>query len=403
MFQIRSCLANGLVAGALASAVLLLPVRAAEAASETVVYSFKKNDKDGRQPSAGLLSANGNLYGTTFAGGANSGGTVFSVNATAGVETVLYSFCNQPSCADGANPAAGLIDLSGTLYGTTSKGGASGGGTVFSVNTKTGAETAVYSFCSHANCADGASPMAGLINVNGILYGTTAGGGAKGSGTVFGVSPKIGVETIVYSFSGAQSWDGANPMAGPVNVGGTFYGTTYKGGVYGLNSGTIFKFNPKTGAETAVYAFCSQHCWDGANPTAGLIAVNGALYGTTSAGGVYNLNSGTLFSFDPKTHAMIEKYAFGAGADGAYPNAGLIAVNGTLYGTTSGGGANGVGTVFSYTPATGFETVLHSFQKGSTDGTHPYGGLTNVNYTLFGTTPNGGASGEGTVFKVTLP
>jgi uncharacterized repeat protein (TIGR03803 family) len=402
MFQIRNCLANALVAGALASTALL-HAPAADAASETVVYSFKKSDKDGHQPSAGLIYVSGTLYGTTSEGGANGDGTVFMLNPKTGAEKVLYSFCSQASCADGSGPEAGLIDVNGTLYGTTPQGGANGGGTVFGIDLKTGAEAVIYSFCSKANCVDGSNPTAGLINISGILYGTTSEGGANGSGTVFGVNATVGVETVVYSFCSHDCWDGANPTAGLTDVGGTLYGTTSKGGFYFLNSGTVFKLDPTTGAESVVYSFCSHDCWDGAYPAAGLILANEALYGTTSKGGAYGLNSGIVFSVDAKTFVMKEVHAFGVGTDGAYPAAGLIDVSGALVGTTSGGGADGVGTVFALSLKTGAETVVHSFQDNGADGSHPYAGLINIDNTLYGTTSDGGAHGEGTVFEVTLP
>ena len=133
MFRIRNCVVNGLVAGALASAALL-HVAAAQAATESVVYSFQNNGTDGTIPQASLINVGGTLYGTTWGGGANGGGTVFKVKPTTGAETVVYSFCSQASCTDGRYPDAGLINVNGTLYGTTQNGGAYGNGTVFAVN-----------------------------------------------------------------------------------------------------------------------------------------------------------------------------------------------------------------------------------------------------------------------------
>ena len=326
---------------------LLAASSSAWAAKETVLYSFK-GGSDGESPAAGLINVGGTLYGTTaeggFGGRANyctlGCGTVFSVTP-AGAEPV-YSFKGG---SDGAYPDAGLINVGGTLYGTTSGGGA--GGTVFSVTP--GPERVVYSF---QGGGDGTGPFAGLINVGGTLYGTTNGGGATDSGTVFKVTP-AGVETVVYAFKGGS--DGAYPYAGLIKLGGTLYGTTQTGGGNGYEGGVgcgiVFSITP-AGAETVVYSFKGGS--DGAWPVAGLIRVGGTLYGTTWIGGNSANSSegcGTVFKI---TTAGAEKvvYSFKGELDGAAPEAGLINVGGTLYGTTNrgGGGTVGYGTVFAVKP-----------------------------------------------------
>ncbi len=415
MFQIRNCLANGLVAGALAWAALL-HAPAAEAATETVtvVYSFCSQDgcTDGYYPYARLIDVGGTLYGTTYYGGAHGYGTVFSLNPTTGAETVLYSFCRKANCTDGYELYSGVIKVGGALYGTTYGGGANGGGSVFKINLATGVEKMVYSFCSQASCADGQYPYAGLINVGGTLYGTTYDGGANSYGTVFSVEPTTGAETVVYSFcsqGGTNCTDGDYPYAGLINVGGTLYGTTYNGGANGY--GTVFSVNPTTGAETVVYSFCSQKsCTDGDYPYAGLIDVGGTLYGTTYDGGANGY--GTVFSVNPTTGAETVVYSFCSQegcTDGDYPQAGLIKAGGALYGTTIFGGGsancpNGCGTVFKVDVATGHEKRVYSFcsQASCTDGYYPYAGLINVGGTLYGTTYDGGANDDGTVFKITI-
>ena len=139
---------------------------------------------------------------------------------------VVYSFQGG---SDGVNPRAGLIDMKGTLYGTTVAGGALGAGTVFSV-TQGGKENVVHNFGA-AN--DGTDPRAGLIDVAGTLYGTTSGGGSDscyGSsypncGTVFSITPG-GAENVLHSFAGHYKSDGSYPYASLIDVKGTFYGTT---------------------------------------------------------------------------------------------------------------------------------------------------------------------------------
>lgn len=157
--------------------------------TERVVYSFK-GGSDGAIPQAGLFDANGTLYGTTEIGGANNAGTIFAISSS-GVESVIYSFKGHP---DGQYPFGGILDVNGTLYGTTASGGEHGKGTVFKLEPSSGVETLLHSF-GKSGSTDGAGPRGRLIEVNGTLYGTTLSGGAgtsacaAGCGTVFWVSP----------------------------------------------------------------------------------------------------------------------------------------------------------------------------------------------------------------------
>src|SRR5579862_5037228 len=128
--------------------------------------------------------------------------------ADAASETVLHTFCSQANCSDGALPS-GLIEVNGSFYGTTNQGGAgcvggAGCGTVFALSPD-GTQSVLYVFCQQANCADGAYPDEQLLDVKGILYGTTVGGGvcrpeSRGCGTVFALDPRTGTETVLHSF-----------------------------------------------------------------------------------------------------------------------------------------------------------------------------------------------------------
>jgi uncharacterized repeat protein (TIGR03803 family) len=393
----------------LGALVFQLPAGVGAQTREHVVYSFcsQTNCSDGANPSAGLIDVNGTLFGTTYGGY----GAVFSFDPETGTETVLYSFCRKTHCADGQSPIAALIDVHGKLYGTTQQGGVAGGcygygcGTVFSLDPGTGREKVLYSFCGQANCTDGALPWGSLIDVNGTLYGTTSAGGTNGKGTVFCVDPKTGAETVVHSFAGSN--DGANPYASLIDVNGTLYGTTSAGGVSG--SGTVFSVDPNIAAEAVLYSFCSQkNCADGLDPSASLIDVNGSLYGTTLEGGTggCNVGCGTVFSIDPSTGAETVAYSFLGGSDGETPEAPLIEVQGVLYGTTDYGASFNSGTVFSFDLGSGAETVLYSFCSRSRkcrDGAFARGSLLKVQGRLYGTTYFGGADGYGEVFRLRIP
>ncbi len=339
--------------------------------TETTLYTFctQTNCPDGSDPRAGLVQAgNGSLYGTTFAGGTGTFcsfsfgcGTVFRITLD-GTLTTLYNFASQSG--DGVFPGAGLVQASnGNLYGTTSGGGANGGGTVFEI-TPDGTLTTLYSFCSQSDCTDGGSPWGALVQAtNGSLYGTTSYGGATNSslcsysscGTVFKITPS-GTLTTLYSFcSQAGCTDGNYPTAGLVQaIDGNLYGTTYTGGAndgcFLGTCGTVFKITP-TGTLTTLYSFCSQsNCTDGENPWVGLIqATDGNLYGTTPYGGANGPDDGTIFKITPggtlrTLYSFCSQYGC---TDGSWPLALVEDTNGSLYGTTDSGGAIGYGTVFS--------------------------------------------------------
>jgi uncharacterized repeat protein (TIGR03803 family) len=350
------------------------------------IYSFKSG-ADGANPISGLTELNGAFYGTTYGGGSSYGwGTVFKV-LPGGAEHVIYKF---KANNDGAHPYAGLTGVNGTLYGTTYQGGTGGAGTVFKVST-TGVEKVLYSFKGND---DGQYPYGRLVTDGGQLYGTTyTGGGGYGWGVVFRVSLS-GEEHVLYRFKANDdgTHDGAHPYSGLIVLSGTLYGTTEQGGAKG--AGTVYKVTT-AGSEHVVYSFKGGA--DGQFPYAKLLVDKGALYGTTYQGGIYP-GWGIVFKVTPAGAETI-LHKFKANADGAHPQyAGLVNLNGTLYGTTYQGGSPGSGTVYSVTLG-GSERVVYAF-KGGSDGAQPYDGLVDSSGTLYGTTYEGGADNAGTVFKL---
>jgi uncharacterized repeat protein (TIGR03803 family) len=298
----------------------------------TSLHSF--DETDGYAPAAGLVQAtDGKLYGTTGAGGQNANGVLYKITPS-GAFTIPYAFCMLSGCADGAGPFA-IIQANGSLYGTTGGGGAHNSGTVYKI-TLSGKLTTLYSFCAQSGCPDGLDAAAGLAQgTDGNFYGITTYGGANGDGTVFKVTPS-GTLTTLHSF--AQAVDGAFPIGGVVQGSdGKLYGTTYQGGAHG--NGTVFKISTK-GTLTTLYNFCSlNNCTDGAHPKATLIqATDGNFYGTTVAGTVFKITSGGT---------LTTLHTFGS-SDGATPEAGLVQdTNGKFYGTTAFGGTSNDGVVFS--------------------------------------------------------
>jgi uncharacterized repeat protein (TIGR03803 family) len=351
----------------------------------TVLHTFT-GAPDGVYPYSGLVGDSaGNLYGTTYFGGASNAGMVYKLDSS-GNETALYSFTGG---ADGANPYASVVrNSAGNLYGTTFAGGAAGLGVIFKLNTAN-QETALYSFNGGT---DGANPNAGVIgDSTGNLYGTTIYGGTARAGVVYKLSA-TGTETVLYTFTGET--DGMGPYAGVIRDStGNLYGTTGYGGVAGL--GVVFELNT-SGVQTPLYGFPAAA--GGFGPNAGVVRdSSGNFYGTTPLGG--SAGAGTVYEVET-TGQEIVLYSFTGGSDGNGPNSGVIRdAAGNLYGTTLSGGSSGAGVVYKVA-TTGVETVLYNFTGGA-DGSNPYPGLVfDSAGNLYGTTWYGGTADAGVIYKV---
>jgi uncharacterized repeat protein (TIGR03803 family) len=376
----------------------LLPSSAYRVLSYRVIHRFV-GGSGGTNPSSDLIYVNGLLYGTAAQGGlpqntGNGFGLVYSITTSGKIE-ILHDFAGG---SDGENPEAGLVDVGGTLFGTTYRGGPSGDGTVYRITTA-GVEKVLYAFSSAAD--EPSNPVGDLIALDGTLYGATyVGGGGTcfmssgynyGCGTIYSITT-TGKEKTLGTFTGKR--EGEWPTAGLTAVDGLLYGTTSQGGT--AQQGTMFRITT-SGVKKKLYNFGAGT--DGRNPNATLLDVNGTLYGTTAGGG--DSKAGTVFSISTDGAEKV-LHSFANGADGAYPAAKLIYVRGRLYGTTQLGGSHNFGTIFSITTG-GTEKVVHTFTGGH-DGSFPTAGMTEVNGTLYGTTLTGGHSGPhgvGTVFTLT--
>ena len=403
----------------------------------STVYSFGgacdagSGGTDGSNPfGAGVIAdSSGNLYGDTSCGGTYGQGTVFElVKSSAGyTEQILYSF--GATIGDGNEPISSLVmDSAGNLYGTTFYGGSSRFGTVYELAKSSSGytEQILHSF-GYGGDAEYTNTGANLImDSSGNLYGTSLGGGANGYGAVFELTKTSSgySEQILYSFSYLGTGTGYQPMGGLLmDSSGNLYGTTKNGGAYA--NGTVFELvKSSTGyVATLLYSFKPEAQGDATFSEANLIMdASGNLYGTTVQGGANG--SGAVFELVKGSAGYTEQviYSFSAGTyisnftavnnDGTNPQAGLVMdSSGNLYGTAFRGGTYGSGTVFELVKSsTGYtEKTLHDFSA--------YSGTNSVNYdgfypqdnlyldssgNLFGTALNGGATGNGTVFEITL-
>jgi len=431
--------------------VLAASATFAQTATFTTLYNFQ-GSPDGTAPQATVIvGSSGNLYGTTFDGGANNGGTAFELSPPsspggAWTENVLYSFQGTP---DGLNPYAALtFGSSGVLFGTTTKGGTGEytGGTIFELTPPSApgtawTETILYNFPGTGRKSWGPGQPLGtlLISGTGTMFGTTTSDCANHQpDSVFEIAPPASsgadwTEFTIYNSLHDGPTSSCSLRSGVKAQGGALYGTAYYGGedagsshcgpgVPPFGCGTVYELAPPaTGGKwtaTAIHIFTSAP--DGAYPSAPLTpGPGGVLYGTTTAGGSSTAcaipegppGCGTVFQLTPPatpggawTETILYSFT-GANGDGASPAGDvLLAANGSLYGTTTGGGSASRGTVFQLAPPSvpggaWTETVLHSFSGA--DGSKPNGLAQGPGTTLYGSTQSGGTHGSGTVFSIT--
>jgi uncharacterized repeat protein (TIGR03803 family) len=324
------------------------------------------NAPDAGGPQGGLVVAGNNLIGTTVAGGSQGTGTVF-LTGTNGNLSIVRNFAvvsaDEATNSGGASPNA-VLALSGTtLYGTTTAGGAGANGTIFSIATNGTGFTGLHDFSAPDpntdTNADGALPGGGVIIGGGTLYGTALAGGAGGVGVIFSINAGGGALTVLHAFTPvdtltATNSDGAFPNGGLILSNGVLYGTTLSGGTGG--GGVIFAVGTDGSNFSVLHNFSgagpqSGTNADGAAPCASLTLYSNVLYGTASGGGINA--AGTVFSVGTNG-AFQMVYAFpavdpvaGTNRYGAFPASGVLPVGTMLYGTASGGGPGGEGTVFA--------------------------------------------------------
>ena len=425
---------NSLLSPRILLAVSLLAVSALAfgQASEFTVYTFPHTGANGYAPDSTLIAdSSGNMYGAASSGGAHGFGAVYELvkptpPSITWTENVLYSFAGGTT--DGAAPLSELtFDSSGNLYGTTFWGGASNSGTVFKLTNSVGTwtESVIYNFKGLSG-NDGSITYAGVVfDHSGNLYGVTIAGGTKttpcknGCGIVYQLVPPTSggewTENIIHTFNGGL---GGNPRATPIfDNAGNLYGTADGGK---NNSGVVFKMTPPatsggTWGYRNIYVFGSLQGGDGANPQ-GLALRNGNLYGVAEQGGANSLGAIFELAHPPAgsstwTESLL--YSFGASStDGTFPISHVTFDKlGNIWGVTSNGGGNGnggcsyngCGTVYELVLGTSSwtETVVHAFPASSKDGVTPVAGLLlGSNGVLFGTVSGSFGATGGLVYGV---
>ncbi len=394
------------VALVLGCALLILIAQPAQAQTLTVLHTF--SGPDGLYPYSGvILDRAGNLYGTTYAGGASQDGTVYQLKRAGSgyIHNQLHAFTGG---SDGEQPWGGVIfGPDGALYGTTNGGPFQGSGTVFSLRPPVTicrsvlcpwTETVLYGVGQFG----GVEPAYGQIAFDsaGNIYGTTAFGGAEGYGDVYQLS-RAGngwTGTQLYSFGDPDAqFPGHNVL---LDSAGNLYGTTDYGGSNG--EGTVFELARSASGWTENILF-SFGALEGAGgyPVAGLIADRlGNFYGGTVGDGV----SACVFELSPSGNGwqltVLHSFAISGDDEGPFGNL-VLDGSGNLYGTTKTLGMHGLGNIFKLSPSGGGWTYtdLYDFSNGG-DGAYPIGDLTiDGSGNIYGT--NLGESGNGVVWELT--
>ncbi|HTQ54952.1 MAG TPA: choice-of-anchor tandem repeat GloVer-containing protein [Bryobacteraceae bacterium] len=368
---------SNLIAGVFALAAAVAPP--ARSQTYSILYDFDETPHGCCAGYPGVLAQgrDGNIYGTTLAGGVYGYGSVFVIGPGGGLST-LYSF----DITDGLGPQSGLaMGRDGNFYGTTYQGGAHSAGTIFRI-TPGGSLTILYSF---ANNGDGAYPRTPPVPApDGNLYGVSANHAAS---TLYRITP-AGAFTVLATLP-AES-DAPLTLAAD----GKLYGTTVLGGTY--NQGTVFSITT-AGVFKTIYSFNGP---TGGSPQGALLqASDGNFYSTASLGGTSS--GGVVYRMTPAgAYKVLHNFVALPSTSGSIPTAGLVqGSDGYLYGVTSIGGLNGFGTIFRLKTNGSSYSVVYNFDK--TDGATPYSTpMLHTNGIIYGLTQGGGTSDDGVLYAV---
>ena len=359
-----------------------------------VLHAFGSNSQDGTFPSGRLIIQNGVVYGVTQLGGQYGNGTIYCMDVSTRVYRILHSF---GGAGLGRAPLGGLLKIGSKLYGSTAEGGSSSRGVLFEIGTDGVGFEILHHF--GATAGDGRHPAAELVDLNGVLFGTTQSGGSFNKGTVFRFALADGSYQVLSSL-GATLSDAAFPSGGLVVAAGELWGVS-RGGTFG--TGTVYKVSPQGTAHVVVKNF-NESGSAGYEPSGTLVLANGTeLYGTTEYGG--NYDSGVVYRITtagvgPTVRQHFEG-SFGETEfpDGENPVGGLTLIGSTLYGACMSGGLFLEGSLFRVnTNGSGYE-LIHPFSGERGDGDSPSGVLFHDGV-IYGTTENGGIYGFGTVYRV---
>jgi uncharacterized repeat protein (TIGR03803 family) len=398
-------------------ALFCLAGRACGQVTQQDLHNFGSTNNDGSQPSRVVQGADGWLYGATSYGGNVGAGILFKLNTDGTGYTILHSFATN-DVANGAYPTGDIaMTPDGWLCGTTVYGGATSAGTVYKINSNGSGFVLLHSFTLHDNIAYGATeyPHNLMQGSDGYLYGTIEGASGGFHGAVFKVDTNGNGYLEIHTFGVSAIGDLDTPRAGVVQGSdGALYGTALSGYRAVSSAGGVFKVSTDGTVYQVLYGFGPTNeaaPYPADWPTATLIqGKDGNLYGTTQDGGEYSL--GTIFTINTNGFGYTQLYSFtttGFDTISVYPDALVQGKNGTLYGTTLGGGVNAQGAAYQITTnGTGFDQLFPFADGIGVSGSQPAAGMIlGRDGVFYGVTQTGGYltngnPSQGTVFSLSL-
>ncbi len=367
-----------------------------EAGAYTKAYDFFRYE--GAAPKGDLVKVGSLYYGVTEFGGANGVGVLFSYNPGTSAYTILQNFTTSTSGA-GARPIRGpILAANGRLYGMCSQGGANNLGTLYEYVIGTNTLTKRVDFDALTSASGkGNTPRGRLVQAaSGLMYGVTQLGGANNRGVIFRVSATGTSFTKLYDFAALPSITGGQPFSGmTLGSNGVLYGTTQLGGTNG--GGVIYSYNISTSTYASVYDFVQA---SGRFPLGELTqASNGLFYGTTTQGGTNDV--GVVFTYDATTDTYTNRQNLSSAVGSNPIGRMIIGSDGLLYGTTSQGGVGSAGTIYSINPTTNVFNVVYNLGLGAFS--EPWGALLeDPSGTLVGMSAGGGTGSQGAIFKYVI-
>ncbi len=371
--------------------LLLLFFRVIPASAQyTKIYDFAGNP-DGAGPYGDLVyDGTTYLYGMTPSGGVNDMGTIFKIKPDGTGYLKIFDFAGA---SNGSYPYGSLMyDGITYLYGMTWQGGANSLGVLFKIKPDGTGYTKLLDF---AGASNGSDPWGNLIYDGIYLYGMTGDGGTSAKGTIFKIKPDGTGYVKLLNFSGAAN--GANPQGTLLYDGTYLYGLTYGGGTN--SDGVVFKIKPDGTGYVKLLDFAGAN---GYRPYAALIYDGTYLYGMTEIGGTNN--DGVVFKIKPDGTGYVKLLDFAGGSNGSITYGSLVYDGTYLYGMTTFGSPNSDGLIFRIKPdGTGYSDLWDFDDLNPANGASPYGSLLFIGSCLYGMTSGGGVNSMGTIFGYCPP
>lgn len=346
------------------------------------------NKADGQEPGSRLLLKNdGKLYGMTAGGGLYNRGVIFSIDPITSFYTIVKNFDGTY----GGDPSGGLTEgVDGKLYGMTRGGGLYSAGVIFSFDVNTSTYTKLKDF----NTVDGNYPVGSLtLATDGKFYGLTHSGGSQNSGVIFSFNP---LTNLYIKIADLTASTGSYPYGSLLEAtNGKLYGMAISGGIF--DNGTVFYFDPST---SAVIKIKDLNTSSGYGPFGSLTqGIDGKIYGMTKEGGSHG--AGVIFSVDLSMNIYSKLHELSYSSAGVPYGSLIFDQNGKMYGTTASGGSYNSGIIFSFDQANNAFIKLKDF--GSPNGLNPMGSLIQASdKKLYGTTTSGGVNSGGVIFSYSL-